>query len=270
MARAVEPADESEARAAVKEIGLPCIVKPGKGDLWFRRSGSKLQVARTADEAVEWYRAMRQAGVSAILQELIPGGDDSFFGCFCYIDQAGEVRASFTKRKLRQHPANFGNGSYQVSVDSPETAELALVLLEKIGYRGVASVEFKRDPRDGKLKLIEINCRAASGTQMAIDAGVDLPWLVYRDLVGDPLPPVSAFRAGCKFINLSWDAQRFWESGERNPVGFARWAWSVLRADSHAALSLRDPGPAFSLVKRMWSRPSKAESGPVEPAARRA
>ena len=35
---------------------------------------------------------MRQAGVSAILQELIPGGDDSFFGCFCYIDQAGEVR----------------------------------------------------------------------------------------------------------------------------------------------------------------------------------
>jgi D-aspartate ligase len=33
-----------------------------------------------------------------------------------------------------------------------------------IGYRGIAASEFKRDPRDGQIKLIEINPRPYFGS----------------------------------------------------------------------------------------------------------
>jgi len=247
-----EVGDEAELDDALAAAGFPCLLKPGLGDLWVGRSNSKLEFVDSREAALSAFRRMQEAGVGVIVQELVPGGDDAFHGCFCYLGQDGEVRGAFTKRKVRQYPPRFGNGSYQVSVDSPETAQLTLDLLKRIGYRGVASVEWKRDPRDGRLKLIEINCRAASGTQLAIDSGVDLPWLVYRDLIGDPLPPATEFQIGRKFVNLSWDARAYAARPDRSIGAFAGWMRSVLQARSHAVVSVRDPGPMWSMLRRAF------------------
>ena len=46
-----------------------------------------------------------------------------------------------------------------------------------------------RDPRDGRYKLLEVNPRLWQWHGLAAACGVDLPWIAYRDLVGDPLPP---------------------------------------------------------------------------------
>lgn len=252
MPQFIDVAAEADLRAATASVGFPCLLKPGLGDVWVGRSNSKLELVDSPDAALDAFRRMQAAEVGVIVQELIPGGDDAFHGCFCYLGQDGEVRGAFTKRKVRQYPPRFGNGSYQISVDSPETADLTLDLLSRIGYRGVASVEWKRDPRDGRLKLIEINCRAASGTQLAIDSGVDLPWLVYRDLIGDPLPPVTEFQIGRKFINLSWDARAYAARPDRSIGAFTGWMRSVLQARSHAVVSVRDPGPMWSMLRRAF------------------
>ena len=46
-----------------------------------------------------------------------------------------------------------------------------------------------RDPRDGRYKLLEVNPRLWQWHSLAAACGVDLPWIAYRDLIGDPLPP---------------------------------------------------------------------------------
>jgi predicted ATP-grasp superfamily ATP-dependent carboligase len=52
-------------------------------------------------------------------------------------------------------------------------------LLEKAGWHGVAMVEFKVT-REGAPFLMEINTRFWGSLQLAIDAGVDFPLLLYR------------------------------------------------------------------------------------------
>ena len=249
------PAGEADALSAAREVGYPCIVKPAYSHLWVRASDAKLSVVGSPAEMETAYRAMAEAGQGLVVQELIPGGDDSFFGFLSYWDTRGRLLAWCTKRKLRQYPPGFGNGSYQVSVDCPEITEQSIGLLRRLNCRGFASIEYKRDSRDGQMKLMEINPRTVSGLQLAIDAGVDLPWIAYRDLIGEELPPATAFRAGVRFVNESWEAKRFWASGRRSPAELLRWLRSLAEARSFAVLSIRDPAPAFSLLARALRGP---------------
>jgi predicted ATP-grasp superfamily ATP-dependent carboligase len=70
-----------------------------------------------------------------------------------------------------------------------EVVDDALALLRAFGYRGLSQVEFKRDPRDGRFKLMEINARLWQWHGLATACGVDLPRIAYADLTGEELPP---------------------------------------------------------------------------------
>jgi D-aspartate ligase len=70
-----------------------------------------------------------------------------------------------------------------------EVVEQGLALLRALDFHGISQVELMRDPRDGRYKLLEVNPRLWQWHSLAAACGVDLPWIAYRDLVGDPLPP---------------------------------------------------------------------------------
>ena len=122
-----------------------------------------------------------------MVQEIVPGDDTALFGYLAFFDEEGVEVAWLTKQKLRQHPAQFGDGSLQITVDAPEVAALSRRLLGAFDVRGFVGVEFKRDERSGTYYLIEINPRTVSGNQLAISAGVDFPWIGYR--VSDRIAP---------------------------------------------------------------------------------
>ena len=69
-----------------------------------------------------------------------------------------------------------------------EAVDAALRLLKEFGYFGLSQVEFKRDPRNGSFKLMEINPRLWQWHGLATACGVDLPRIAYADLVGEPTP----------------------------------------------------------------------------------
>jgi predicted ATP-grasp superfamily ATP-dependent carboligase len=78
-----------------------------------------------------------------------------------------------------------------------EAVDAALRLLEAFGYYGLSQVEFKRDPRDGGFKLMEINPRLWQWHGLATACGVDLPRIAYDDLVGETSsPPATMNGAG--------------------------------------------------------------------------
>jgi carbamoylphosphate synthase large subunit len=64
-----------------------------------------------------------------------------------------------------------------------------LRLLRKLGFHGVSQVEFKLDPRTGEFKLIEVNPRLWQWHSLSGSCGVDLTYIAYRDLIGQPPAP---------------------------------------------------------------------------------
>ena len=69
-------------------------------------------------------------------------------------------------------------------------------MLHAVGYRGIFSGEFKRDPRDGRFKLLEINTRPWWFIDFAVRCGVDVCRMAYDDAQGLPVTAVSEYKVG--------------------------------------------------------------------------
>jgi predicted ATP-grasp superfamily ATP-dependent carboligase len=133
-----------------------------------------------------------------MVQELIPGGDDTLYTVGSYLSRAGLPLGIFSGRKLRQTPPGVGTCRVGEAVWMQEAVDAALRLLEAFGYYGLSQVEFKRDPRDGGFKLMEINPRLWQWHGLATACGVDLPRIAYDDLVGESSPPPATMNGAGK------------------------------------------------------------------------
>jgi predicted ATP-grasp superfamily ATP-dependent carboligase len=114
----------------------------------------------------------------------------------------GRLRAAFAHRRLREKPPTGGVSvlSESVALD-PQLLGQAERILEALKWHGVAMVEFKRDARDGVARLLEINGRFWGSLQLAVDAGVDFPHLLYRLAVDGDVEPVLTYDVG---VRLRW------------------------------------------------------------------
>jgi D-aspartate ligase len=180
------PRSAAEARGAAEAIGLPVLVKPEHPigfKLRFRRQAFRCQ---TLDEVQEAYT--RAEEFAPMVQELIPGGDDTLYTIGSYVTRDGRPLGVFSGRKLRQTPPGIGTCRVGEAVWVQDAVDAALRLLAGFGYFGLSQVEFKRDPRDGKFKLMEINPRLWQWHGLATACGVDLPRIAYADLVGEQSP----------------------------------------------------------------------------------
>jgi predicted ATP-grasp superfamily ATP-dependent carboligase len=90
------------------------------------------------------------------------------------------------------------------TIDSPEIEELSERFLKKIDYYGLVEVEFKKDPRDGQLKLLDVNARTWGFHALGAPAGVDFPYLQYADAVGETVAP-SRGKPGMGWLRLVTD-----------------------------------------------------------------
>jgi predicted ATP-grasp superfamily ATP-dependent carboligase len=123
-----------------------------------------------------------------------------------YINSQGKVVGKFFYRKLRQHPPQFGIGRVCISMERyPEVERLTEKMLTLTSYRGFFSNEFKLDPRDGQLKLIENNCRISRPGMLPIACGVNHPWLIYQDLVLNQQSDITEYKVGTYWIDFWTD-----------------------------------------------------------------
>jgi predicted ATP-grasp superfamily ATP-dependent carboligase len=185
--RTFYPASAEEARAAGEEVGFPLIVKPS-ANVGFRRS-HKRQLFRCETPA-ELDRAYALAAPhEPMVQELIPGGAEEMYTLGSYLERDGRALGLFSGRKLSQTRGYMGSARAGEALWVDEVVEQGLALLRALGFHGISQVEVMRDPRDGRYKLLEVNPRLWQWHSLAAACGVDLPWIAYRDLIGDPLPP---------------------------------------------------------------------------------
>lgn len=133
----------------------------------------------------------------------------------------------------------------------PEVREETLKLLEAANFKGFAGVEFKRDPRDNKLKLIEINIRLLADTQLAVASGIDLPWMIYQDIVEDNQLKVTTYKK-VYFIHFLTDVMTTLKEDRDRLRHWRRFVEPyIARRRTFAFISLADPKP-FLAELRGW------------------
>ena len=185
--RTFHPRSREEALAAGEELGFPVIVKPS-ANVGFRRAHRR-QLFR-CETAAELERAYDAAAPhEPMVQEVIPGGDEELYTLGSYLNRDGEALGLFSGHKLRQTRGYMGSARVGEALWVDEVVEQGLALLRALAFHGISQVETKRDPRDGRYKLMEVNPRLWQWHSLAAACGVDLPYIAYRDLIGEPLPP---------------------------------------------------------------------------------
>ncbi len=229
------------------EMAGPLVIKPAIKEHFFYETHAKAWRADTKDELRERYRAAASitGADEVIIQDLVPGGGAEQFS-YCCLFTDGEARASMTVRRLRQHPSDFGRASTFVeTVDLPELEAPSIRFLRAIGYHGLVELEYKRDPRDGICKLLDVNARTWGYHSLGPAAGVDFPYLLWREQLGLRIPEVRG-RPAVRWIRATTDvpnAVRDYRAGALRPLPYLR---SLRGVETEAVFSLRDPLPGLA------------------------
>ena len=170
-------------------LPLPVLVKPRHPDGFKRTFGKQAFRCETTVELEGAYADAEPYG--PIVQELVPGGDEELYSLGSYLRADGEPLGLFCGRKLKQVPPLVGTCRVGEAVWVQEVVDAGLRLLDALGFHGISQVEFKRDPRDGRFKLMEVNPRLWQWHGLAAACGVDLPLIAYRDLTGEEVVPAT-------------------------------------------------------------------------------
>lgn len=248
--------DDVAVEQAIARLTFPCALKPIHSHRFQKRFGGRK--AFVVDDAHEFRRRARQArahGLEVIATEIIPGPDDRLCSFYSYIDEDGRPLVQLTKRKIRQQPTGFGLGSMEITDDAPDVAEAGAAFFAAIGLRGLANVEFKRDPRDGSLRLIECNHRFTASNELVRVAGIDLARLAYARVAGLPPPRLDRYRSGVTLWNPMRDIRSLAGSVRRGEASVGEWLPGLVRPHVLPVFRLDDPLPTIAhhagLVRRL-------------------
>lgn len=228
------------------------ILKPRDSQRFFRAFGVKAFTIASRHDAKQHFARASGAGHQVILQDYIPGPGSNHFFVDGFIDREGQVRAIFVRRRLRMYPTDFGNSTFMVSVPRDEAAsavDTISALLLRAGYRGIFSAEFKRDPRDGLFKLLEVNARAWWFVEFATRCGVDVCAMAYADALGESVSTVERYAVGRTMAFPYYDYFACRILRRDGSLSRRAWARDWLGA-MQPVMQIADPLPG---LKSLWS-----------------
>ncbi len=231
-------------------------LKPRDSQRFFARFGVKGIWISSREQAADRIAELQSAGFELLLQQYIPGPGSLHYFVDGFIDRNGALTGALARQRLRMYPSDFGNSSLMITVPPKEVDEALAalkLLLGDLGYRGIFSTEFKRDPRDGLFKLIEVNSRAWWYVEYTARCGVDVCTMAYRDALGEPVPRSFEYEVDARLVYPYYDIHACREDPGVGghplvPPGFRAWLGA-----QHPLFNWSDPWPAVPPL-RMFAR----------------
>lgn len=243
---------------AAHDLGFPVVLKPARSQ--YLKAGrifsTGVEIVRRAEDLSETLSCQNWLDdIPCLVQQFVPGHGA---GIFALYGRHGST-AWFAHRRIREKPPAGGVSvlSESVPVD-PTMQSAATKLLDAVHWTGVAMIEF-RVAEDGTPYLMEVNGRFWGSLQLAIDCGVDFPWLLYRLAHNLPTAPLASYVAGRRLRWLLGDLDSLLIEMATPSSTFTHKARSIVTftksfADMHCQqeiLRLHDPRPAMVEV-RQW------------------
>ncbi len=244
------PRSGADLEVQAAEIGFPLLLKPAESHRFYERFGRKMVRVETLAALHAAYAAAVDAGLSVMVQEIIPGPDDLVVNYNAYTWD-GVPRAEFTARQVRKAPPQFGSPRVVLAERIPGVIEPGRRILAALGFSGFACTEFKLDPRTGSYVLMEVNGRHNLSGLLAVRSGVNFPLLQYRHLMEGVLPNApSSPRYGLYWTDAFRDVGYNVAGLRRERYGAAEYLRPYAARHCDAILDRRDPGP--SLVRLLY------------------
>ncbi len=239
----VSPAD---LRSAVDAVGFPLVIKPCRSHRGTESAAGSLSVryARSISDLTDLMDGTEGGSQYPFLvQEYIAGHGRGVFAIY----DRGKPITFFAHRRLREKPPSGGVSVLSESVrPDPYLVYLTQRILDHVRWHGVAMAEFRISP-DGAPYLLEVNARFWGSLQLAIDAGVDFPWLLYQLAVGIPPDRVNGYAIGVKCRWLLGDLDHVYLQLKHQSAFSERWR-AVLRF-------IRPCGPHTRHEVNRWEDP---------------
>ncbi len=194
-----------ELPTALREVGLPAVIKPTESWLWDERGGARVasQVVVTPDEAQRAVAKLTGSGGVTLCQRLLSGRREAV--SLLYAN--GVVHARFAQWEKRTNPPLGGEGVLRQAIAvPPDVGSHAQRLVREIDLEGYSQVEFRRDAA-GVPHLMEINPRLSASVELAVRSGVDFPYLLHQWASGAPVDTVERYRVGGWLRYLAGDLE---------------------------------------------------------------
>ncbi|WP_425447409.1 D-alanine--D-alanine ligase [Dethiothermospora halolimnae] len=238
-----------------KIIKYPCLVKPVDSPSFVSKFRKKMFKVYNRDELEKSIKLATDEGLEVIIQRIIPGFDDHMHTFDAYLDQQGKVTHWVTCQKLRQYPINFGASVYTKQKYIPEIEKIGTKFLEDIGYKGFAEIEFKKDADTGKFYLIEINVRITNLNSLLFKTGINIPYITYMDLIGEPLESKGITHDTNLVFWYAFEdllaVRKYIKTGQ---LTFGKVLKSYFQPKAYAIWDLKDPKPAFQFGRKIVGR----------------
>jgi len=201
------------------------------------------------------------------VRHLLPGIEAQFGRCFLqeYVPQAGmqykvdavigeggRLLAGVVYEKLRYYPPNGGSSVLNRTVLRPDIMAAAVRVLSHIGWYGFADFDFIEDPRDGVVKLMEINPRFPESFRATCCAGYDMVEMLWDMAFNREPDPQLSYREGQYLRFLPGDVMWLLTSRNRRPQ-LRSWFKFFGRNLDYQVCALNDPGPIIGyLLENLW------------------
>jgi len=249
------PEDVAELRSIGWSIDYPYIVKPVYSKVFYREFRTKCFVVHSPRELDEAARRLSGKELEVMLQEIIPGEQIYMFNT--YSNRSSAVATACGYDKVRQFPVDFGCGTLCRTAWRLLPGNSAIQLLEAIGYHGFAEAEFKKDPRDGEYKLLEINARTTLQNRLPAACGVDNEYLAYLEVTGQRIPESLSPTGEAVWVDDLLDSLSCLIQLKRGTLGIRDLFHSLKGRRVHSVADWDDPLPLVAYPLRLAAAKSK-------------
>ena len=190
------PQTVAQALDHADDYAYPLLVKPRKAS-----GGRGIAHVPNAGVFRETYLQVHAKYPLPIVQEYVPALGVGVGAAALYDLESNPV-VVFTYKRLREFPIGAGPSTFTESTDDPAVREAATRILSALRWQGLAMVEFRRDARDGRPKLIEVNGRFWGSALLPIVSGVNFPWLYYQLMTTGTVEPPPPYQVGvrCRWL----------------------------------------------------------------------
>jgi len=244
------PKSRADVLSFLETATPPLMLKALDYNLLHRRcSAEGKQIANSRSEVLAHYDLMQDPEQpNLILQEYVPGGDDTVWMFNGYFNRDSKCLFGMTGRKLRQSPVYTGSTCLGVCLQNDQVLASVLHFMKAVSYRGILDIGYRYDARDGQYKVLDVNPRIGSTFRLfAGNDDMDVARALYLDLTGQTVPPSSP-RYGRKWIVEDSDVVssiRYFRAGK---LTFRDWLRSFQGIQETAFLSLGDPAPVAAVA----------------------
>jgi D-aspartate ligase len=176
------PTSIDQVHEFIARATFPVVVKAAEHSLRLN-NGYSSSIVRSPEELLSLCgTAELFLRPNMIFQEYIPGEDWIFHG---YRNAETDCFVGFTGKKLRSYPPFAGPTTLGVSILNEPLSRQTEAMLRAIGYSGVMDLDYRRDERDGRYKLLDFNPRVGANFRMFEDhEGIDVVRALHLDLTG--------------------------------------------------------------------------------------